>query len=372
MVNVQLAVRLLGEDKEKEGLPRKEIILDTTTDYSDSDVRNVSQGSLCSRSEIIEGAWTPTVIKRPPYVSKNQHLRCYPDDYYNRPWNSYAWEPSTRCEFTQWNESEFCSLMRRGTVLIAGDSLSWEQFSSLAQLLGTRVHQSSQLVSKETKSNHISLACNRQTRLVFRRDDILRNLTNAMTDAFPQVVVLNRGAHYQNDTKLLAGINENIRELKMWLGACEIAEIKCHLFWRTSVPGHPLCDEKGFDAPNNDIEVMESWISNISNYDNQTLKYHWYDYQRQNQLVLDALRTGLGEDTFEVLDAYYLNVRRPDEHRAHQGDCLHSCYPGKMDVYNQLLLHYLKRDRTMEDIEDLIDFQKFMTERPTNATTTPS
>ena len=77
------------------------------------------------------------------------------------------------------------------------------------------------------------------------------------------------------------------------------------------------------------------------------------DYQRQNNLILEILRQGLGDDGFEILDAYYLNVLRPDEHRAHQGDCLHNCYPGKMDVYNQLLLHYLRAQRTADDVDYL-------------------
>jgi hypothetical protein len=44
---------------------------------------------------------------------------------------------------------------------------------------------------------------------------------------------------------------------------------------------------------------------------------------------------------------------RPDEHRAHQTDCLHNCYPGKMDVYNHLLLHHLTMQRTVEDVQQL-------------------
>ena len=55
------------------------------------------------------------------------------------------------------------------------------------------------------------------------------------------------------------------------------------------------------------------------------------------------------------MDAYYLNVLRPDEHRAHQKDCLHNCYPGKMDVYNRLLLHYVRMRRSRYDTQRQID-----------------
>ena len=56
--------------------------------------------------------------------------------------------------------------------------------------------------------------------------------------------------------------------------------------------------------------------------------------KHQNQLMLDAFsKSGL---TYQVIDAYDINILRPDQHT----DCLHSCYPGKMDVYSQLLLHF--------------------------------
>jgi hypothetical protein len=199
---------------------------------------------------------------------------------------------------------------------------------------------------------------------VFRRDDILSDLASTISETFPQVIVLNRGAHYQNDTALMAGIQRNIGVLQSWKQKCTQSGMKCHLFWRTSVPGHPLCDQVNFTQPNNDLAAMEAWINNRSNYNNRTISYHWYDYQHQNNLILDSLREGLGDDGFEILDAYYLNVLRPDEHRAHQGDCLHNCYPGKMDVYNQLLLHYLRVQRTPEDV----NYLKYLNAKALNGT----
>lgn len=127
-------------------------------------------------------------------------------------------------------------------------------------------------------------------------------------------------------------------------------------------------------------------IADRSLYNNRTLGYHWFDYQHQNLLVEEFLKKELVlkhspamEQTQEVdhynelqiLDAYYLNVLRPDEHRAHQGDCLHNCYPGKMDVYSRLLLHYLLGQRTQQDIDDLIAWQEqhFGSEPTDNMTT---
>jgi hypothetical protein len=322
----------------------------TTQEYAAN-----NQTTLCTRQEIIHGAWSPIQKLRPPYIPRNEHLRCYSEEAYTEtPWDTYQWQPeSTTCKFSEWNSTDFCSVMSFGTILIAGDSLSWEQYSSLGQLLGLRIRQSSQWDSKENQENHIQFGCNRQTRLVFRRDDLLTNLTGAIKEAFPQVIVINRGAHYQSDSALVSGIHQNIKDIKEWKEKCNDYGLKCHLFWRTSVPGHPLCSQTNFTQPINDLAEMETWIGNRSNYNEHTIKYHWYDYQHQNNLALDILRQGLGDDSFEVLDAYYLNVLRPDEHRAQKGDCLHNCYPGKMDVYNQLLLHYLRVQRTQGDVDYL-------------------
>jgi hypothetical protein len=86
---------------------------------------------------------------------------------------------------------------------------------------------------------------------------------------------------------------------------------------------------------------MEALVANLSNYaSGKAQNFHWWDMKHQNNLMLDAFsKSGLA---YEVIDAYGINILRPDLHRP--GDCLHSCYPGKMDVYNQLLLHFLKRN----------------------------
>jgi len=312
---------------------------------------------LCSREEIRNGSWIPTILPAPPYVTRTTHLRCYSmEAYKNGSWNTFTWQPraSPNCKFTAWKRGKFCALMKRATILVAGDSLSWEHYSSLAQLLGQKVSQFDQHRSKVDQRNHVQYPCKGETRIAYRRDDILSNLTGAITETFPQVLILNRGAHYVNDTRFVAGLRQNVEEIKKWKHKCDMLGVACHLFWRTSVPGHPKCDQVDFSGPVNDLDEMEAWIANKSNYDNRTINYHWYDYQHQNELAVNMLQESLGFE-HDILDAYHLNVRRPDEHRSHQNDCLHNCYPGKMDVYNQLLLHFLKIRRDRDDVSILVD-----------------
>jgi hypothetical protein len=327
---------------------------------------------LCDRREIQNGSWQPVTLDAPPYVPRTVHLRCFPEEVYQQGyWNTYEWQPnSAECNVAKWNRGDFCRLLRRATVLIIGDSLSWEHYRSLNHLLGNRgVSQSEQHESKSLQGNIVHYVCpQKQTRIVFRRDDLLTNVSQAIFEegTFPQVIVMNRGAHFQNDTLLLTGMRKVVKELQAWKAQCKAFGIKCHFFWRTSVPGHPQCDQPdmAFDAPVNDLAQMEAFVGNRSLYDNRTILYHWYDYQHQNLLVEDLLTRELSppnqqDDTaLQILDAYYLNLRRPDQHRAHQGDCLHNCYPGKMDVYSQLMLHYLRQQRKKQDIDELMAWQE--------------
>jgi len=337
-----------------------------------------SSHPLCTRNEIRVGFWKPLILDGPPYNPRTRHLQCYPESEYKTSagqWKyTYEWQPvassTTDCVLSNWNRDNFCNIMKRATILIIGDSLSFEHYRSLGHLLGIHISQFSQHKSKEEQGNIVNYACQKQTRIVYRRDDLLSNVSQAILKGgtFPQVIVMNRGAHYQNDTMLMKGMEKVVEELKIWKLKCQTFNITCHLLWRTSVPGHPNCEKRDFRGPVNDLHTMEAMISDRSNYNNRTIKYHWYDYQRQNQMVVDMLTNNpsisqQGQETsshpffLEIIDAYYLNVRRPDEHRVHQGDCLHNCYPGKQDVYSQLLLHFLKSQRKQSDIDSMIAWQ---------------
>lgn len=232
--------------------------------------------------------------------------------------------------------------------------------------MGIHISQFSQHKSKEEQENIFNYVCRKQTRIVYKRDDLLSNVTQAIfkSGSFPQVIVMNRGAHYQNDTKLMKGMEAVVEEIALWKLQCEAYNITCHLLWRTSVPGHPNCET--FHAPVNDLQAMEVMINDRDNYNDVTMKYRWFDYQRQNKMVVDMLTNHpvfLQDEKesppffLEIIDAYYLNILRPDEHRFHQGDCLHNCYPGKQDVYSQILLHFLKQQRTQRDIDSMIAWQ---------------
>jgi GDSL/SGNH-like Acyl-Esterase family found in Pmr5 and Cas1p len=220
-------------------------------------------------------------------------------------------------------------------------------------LLGVPAHHEYQDVSRLHNVNVGHAACNGLTRIVYRRDDDLSKVRDALfedgSNIVPQVVVLNRGAHYANDTDFMEGVRSALDVVEEWLNRCDQMNVKCHFFWRTTVPGHIRCHT--FPGPVNDVAAMEAHVANLSLYDDTTRGYHWQDFRRQNLLVLEELQKRGARLPHRILDGYLINLLRPDGHLL--PDCLHSCYPGKMDVYPQLLLHYLRADRAAEDVQRL-------------------
>lgn len=263
-------------------------------------------------------------------------------------------------------------------ILIVGDSLSWEHYSSLVQLLGVSTHQGFQHQSKAFQEPIGQAVCRGRTKVWFLRDDRLQNLHTVLAPPphtqsqaldsnhneytaglIPNILVLNRGAHYVNDTVLLDDLrSKTFPAVQRWLQHCQTiyGPQHCHFLWRTSVPGHAKCDEAFthgknqtttfFQKPISRLATAEAYVQRRSNYDTKTLAHHWYDFKRQNHLVEELVNEFFSQQKASkmmmILDAYYLNILRPDDHRAHQNDCLHNCYPGKMDVYSRWLLHAIQ------------------------------
>ena len=90
--------------------------------------------------------------------------------------------------------------------------------------------------------------------------------------------------------------------------------------------------------------LVENQLSSLSSFE-----------KNNNDTVMDST----------VLDAYHLNILRPDQHQ-HVSDCLHNCLPGPVQVYNRLLWHWLTQSRSMEDVETLENVNNFPWNRTGN------
>ena len=324
---------------------------------------------FCNRTQIQHGQWIQQVLPHAPYRSKyDQICNNYQIINGSRHWVDYEWQPTDHptCNFDHWNASLFCQLTYNAPILILGDSLSWEHYVALVERYVTNFGNGQRHVTIQLQSRTelvVQSICDGATPVAFHRTDGLEDLnTTIFQDFFPTILILNRGAHYVPDDRLRRELQSTFHVVKEWLRTCQQEYgLTCHFYWRTTVPGHYDC--KNFSGPVNNLTSMEEWVTNTNKSSNHqaAAAYHWQDFQRQNKMVEEMLEStfstyqepsSLSRPPYRILDAYYLNLLRPDGH-LREGDCLHSCAPGKVSVYNRLLLHWLRMDRTIQDVQQL-------------------
>lgn len=329
---------------------------------------------LCSNEEMAHGRWLPITMKRPPYTPLSPRVRCLPSDAFSKSFATWQWQPTssdannnndnTKCEIARLYPYQFCRLLSNSTVSFIGDSLTLEHFASLVHLLGDRARLPPKAVNHGRIRRHICTASpsvvfaerdnpkNLQEHcvdLIFKTDFFLQNITEEVLTVMPSVMVLNRGAHYTPDEELMSSLHKyTLPSLQGWNQKCSEAKVKCLLIWRTTVPGHPNC--QNFTKPAASVPEMETWIHDTSTNDPGggycKGEYHWQDFQHQNLLVTRLLQDEwaslLPHISIQIMDSYLPNILRPDNHRSHMGDCLHSCSPGGgSDLNSQWLYHIL-------------------------------
>lgn len=88
------------------------------------------------------------------------------------------------CTLLKWNASHFCSLVRFATIAIVGDSISFEQFVSLQNLLNlnTPFHNGDYLTY---------YGCEGQMRLVSCRSDDLKLVNDLIHEISPNILIIN-------------------------------------------------------------------------------------------------------------------------------------------------------------------------------------
>ena len=98
--------------------------------------------------------------------------------------------------------------------------------------------------------------------------------------------------------------------------------------WRTFHPGHVNCF--GSRTPSNHT------IESFPQYSNRSIdKYNWSGFNRwDNESMNNARMIGM-----KIVDMTML-YSRPDAHPTN-GDCLHYCLPGPLDIFSVILLQML-------------------------------
>lgn len=275
-------------------------------------------------------------------------------------------------------KSRFCAVARGQTIAIIGDSISFDHFLSLTHLLG--VPQSLPRAMKKTALLVSNIVCdddntantnemsgntnannnNNNITLIGKRDFYLHDLNSVLTIYRPDVLILNRGAHYTPDASLQNDWQTKISPaIQRWHEQqclkTSTTTRRCWLIWRTSVPGHPDC--VNYTRPFSSRKEVEDILDTHP----WSVNFHWDQFRFQNVLVkhtllpalnltllsssddaLNAMGSGEGGTDVSVMDGYDMNILRGDAHRhGNPGDCLHTCLPGD-DLYSVLLLHMFR------------------------------
>ena len=246
----------------------------------------------------------------------SQSVTC-PDFKPDKTFQTYEWEPSAvhgkGCEFSRFSNISYCELMRNKTVAIIGDSISFNSYLDLSYLLGVPKQPPK---VRTSFSIFTSQVCHNSSLLVAKKDYYLNEevMKNLLLDKyFPDVLILNRGSHYKPDDVLINHlVDKTFPIVRKWQQRCSLHNKDCLFIWRTTVPGHANCTT--FSEPFTSLSDAEDFISrgNI---------HYWHKFSAQNELVLNALRKS--NLTYEVMDAYDLNILRPDMHLG-KHDCLHT------------------------------------------------
>jgi len=139
----------------------------------------------------------------------------------------------------------------------------------------------------------------------------------------PNILVINHGAHASDDGDMRAVFNNMKKEMEN----LALSEIKKNLqvVWKSNNPGHVNC--ANFSSP-------EGYV--FKQYPVAIDWYHWSDFPRWDEMAYNF--------TLQM-NWKYLNLSplygRPDAHPG-DGDCLHYCLPGPIDLSSILLLQMLQ------------------------------
>ena len=129
------------------------------------------------------------------------------------------------------------------------------------------------------------------------------------------ILIINRGAHYVNDSTLVVELRTTMRYLKA-------AHPNLLIIYRSTSPGH-------MDY----LKYFNSAPLSAYHIDLKNDLYHYADFARQNNLTRSLLCTEFPEVVY--MDVYPSTALRADSH----ADPLHYCNPGPIDNWVRFLFN---------------------------------
>ncbi|CAM6094226.1 unnamed protein product [Calypogeia fissa] len=249
----------------------------------------------------------------------------------------WVWQTDDRsCPWHPLDRDDFCRrLGSNRNVLVVGDSINHEISVAIQNAL--MMNKSSifteQKYAGEELCSDVLGGEGKGLEVLFVRNDYISPVRNSTSfgrtfqdpwlphldngDGGVKILVLNRGAHYQDDRRFVEGLRLTFEVLRD-------KHPELLVIYRNTPSGHVNCTD--FHAP-----IPEP-------IKGAPPSFHWEDFDRQNALAKEIV---------EEFQHIYLDVARPigmrPEGHKHSKDCLHYCQPGPLDlavemIYNALLL----------------------------------
>jgi len=315
---------------------------------------------------------------------------------------TYRWEEDlfSQCGLETINRDAMCQLMKdlgMSRIFIVGDSLGMNMAQSLWKLMGHEDNPTEFGVRNpnwdravqcdpDDEEDYFVLSFARSDQLIENNlpVDVEQGIKNCYAYCYPwseryttydddTIFIMNTGPHYQTHHQFQAVFDEFVRKVDSFQRPRDI------VLWRTSVPGHPHCDDPNSQKP---FDSFQEYVATEITDD-----YSWDKFVGYNDYANKALDTRRRQDRvlvnlngapapvlkppgslmsvsdekngiptprrtrIELLDVYPMTVQRPDGHVSSgecedcpgitDRDCLHYFLPGPPDWWNHLLYSHL-------------------------------
>ena len=302
-----------------------------------------AQVKYCTPPELGEGAWIRDNRKSKTYVccaegsEKDPVLKefcpvglfkdhaCVCDEFHGTRLTvsereKWAWKPSASCDMMEWNPSAFCDLLGTRKVLFVGDS-------TMHQTQGAFISMLNWGTNKTTCSSQLY-----HHRLDQFFDHGLDEFKKGFEIYGPDILVMGFGAHYTHRGLNFTPFNAHITNLLKVLIDIKRDHPNLQVVWKTNNPGHVACHDVktvALTPPPTDVSKDRFFWRYFPEYDS----------------IFNRISSSMNLDK----EIHILNVKqlylRPDSHPGRpatdwsNGDCLHFCAPGALDIIPILFAH---------------------------------
>jgi len=144
--------------------------------------------------------------------------------------------------------------------------------------------------------------------------------TGALRRDKPDIIILNRGAHYSPDATLR-------KEMLFLLRSLRHNHRRALIVVRTTPPGAPECGDARTPAASLEAAGLEDRRQSSGGLPRPLhLPFHWGDFARQNAMLAEMVTTRFHPHAV-IMDVYLSTALRPDARRVRskrgRPDCLH-------------------------------------------------